>query len=397
MKKVGFVVLFFLSVVLLAGCQEAKPTFVVEVRDIQGEIMFSENVMYPLDTELSLFEIIDEAIELDYDMTQWGPYIKGIEGFYPMDFGINYNYYLGLYVNDEESMTGISDVDYEEDMIISFRESSMLSTFDVSIDLWIHSFIETMLDTYISQAAMSQHVVSAMKQLELYGYLDVSWDEFSYPDVLVDTVSNQFKSAIRNKVLNQDITTIETALLAANPTNPYDAVTLMNALYAIYGRNAQAKREEIATYLVANNPEYMDADFAAMALSAVSTIKSSELLTTYIDDMVTYIEEAQIKEGISSWGSANASSTASAILGLLSVGLDPRSEAFTVEEIDLLEALMTFIKDTGFKYLLTDENADLAFSTPQAFAALVSYKIYRDQSTNWSDQSFNLWDLSVKE
>ena len=397
MKKLGFVMLFFLSMMLLAGCQEVESSFVVEVRDIQGEIVFSEELIYPEDTDLSLFEIIDESVELDYDVTQWGPYIKGIEGFYPMDYGVTFNYYLGLYVNDEESMIGIADVDYEEDMIISFRESSMLSALDVAIDLWINSFVSDMLGTYIGSAGISQHVVAAMKQLELYGYYDVKWTDFSFPDVLVDTVSNAFKSALRNKVLGQSTETIESALADMNPTNPYDAVSMINAIDVLFGQNEQLKRDELITYLVNNNPDYMDADFAAMALTAVSHVGSDEDMTTYIDDMVAYIADAQVKEGISSWGNANASSTASAILGLIAVGQNPRGESFTVEDIDLVEALMTFAKETGFKYLMTDVDADLAFSTPQAFAALVSYKIYRDFHTSWETQSFNLWNLNLNE
>ena len=397
MKKLGFVMLFFLSMMLLAGCQEVESSFVVEVRDIQGEIVFSEELIYPEDTDLSLFEIIDESVELDYDVTQWGPYIKGIEGFYPMDYGVTFNYYLGLYVNDEESMIGIADVDYEEDMIISFRESSMLSALDVAIDLWINSFVSDMLETYIGSAGISQHVVAAMKQLELYGYYDVKWTDFSFPDVLVDTVSNAFKSALRNKVLGQSTETIESALADMNPTNPYDAVSMINAIDVLFGQNEQLKRDELITYLVNNNPDYMDADFAAMALTAVSHVGSDEDMTTYIDDMVAYIADAQVKEGISSWGNANASSTASAILGLIAVGQNPRGESFTVEDIDLVEALMTFAKETGFKYLMTDVDADLAFSTPQAFAALVSYKIYRDFHTSWETQSFNLWNLNLNE
>lgn len=397
MKKLGFVMLFFLSMMLLAGCQEVESSFVVEVRDIQGEIVFSEELIYPEDTDLSLFEIIDESVELDYDVTQWGPYIKGIEGFYPMDYGVTFNYYLGLYVNDEESMIGIADVDYEEDMIISFRESSMLSALDVAIDLWINSFVSDMLETYIGSAGISQHVVAAMKQLELYGYYDVKWTDFSFPDVLVDTVSNAFKSALRNKVLGQSTETIESALADMNPTNPYDAVSMINAIDVLFGQNEQLKRDELVTYLINNNPDYMDADFAAMALTAVSHVGSDEDMTTYIDDMVAYIADAQVKEGISSWGNANASSTASAILGLIAVGQNPRGESFTVEDIDLVEALMTFAKETGFKYLMTDVDADLAFSTPQAFAALVGYKIYRDFHTSWETQSFNLWNLSLNE
>lgn len=394
MKKLGLIVLFFLSVVFLAGCQETKLTLVVEVKDISDTLIVSKEIEFPSNSELSLFEIIDEAIELDYAETAYGPYIQGVEGFYPMDFGASFNYYLSLYVNGAESMVGLSDVEYSEDMVITFREASMLSSFDVSIDLWIKSFIENSLTTYISETGISQHVVSALKQLENYGYVDINWNDFSYPEVKTDTLSNLFKSTLSLKVRDLALTEVESALLAINPTNPYDAVTYLNTLDVIYGKAVNSKRAEVATYLQNNNPEYMDADFAAMALTAVAN-HQDDAFNSYILNMTNYIKDAQTNAGIESWGSANASSTASAILGLLAVGIDPRSEAFTVADVDLIEALMTFAFEGGFKYTLQDTKTDLAFSTPQAFSALVAYKIYRDHKATWEVDSMNLWDLSI--
>ena len=396
MKKVGLIVLFFLSVVFLAGCQETKSTFVVEVKDISDTLIVSKEIQFPSNSELSLIEIIDEAIELDYMETAYGPFIQGVEGFYPMDFGASFNYYLSLYVNGAESMVGLSDVEYSEDMVITFKETSMLSPFDVSIDLWIESFIQNSLNTYISETGISQHVVSALKQLENYGYVNISWSDFSYPEVKTDTLSNLFKSALSLKVKDLALTDIEQALLDVSPTNPYDAVTYLNTLDVIYGKVENSRRAEIATYLKNNNPEFMDADFAAMALSAVSNHQDDEF-NSYILDMTNFIKDAQTVAGIESWGSANASSTASAILGLLAVGIDPRSEAYTVSDIDLLEALMTFVFEGGFKYTLQDTKADLAFSTPQAFSALVAYKIYRDHKATWEIDQMNLWDLSIND
>ena len=134
----------------------------------------------------------------------------------------------------------------------------------------------------------------------------------------------------------------------------------------------------------------MDADYAAMALTAVSSVRESENGTQIINAMVTYIKDSMSKDGVVSWGNANASSTAAVILGLLAIGEDPRSEAYTVDGVDLMEALMLYQGDAGFKYLQADTNDDLAFSTPQAFAALVAYKIVRDQLA-YSTHQLNLW------
>lgn len=397
MKKVWFIVLFFLSLVVLAGCQAEEASFVVEIKDLSGEVISTHDINYPEDTSLSVFELMDEELDIDYSTSQWGVMINGIEGFYPKEYGITYNYYLGLYVNGEMSMVGIDQVTYEEDMVISFIESTMLSELDVTIDQWLVDFTDGFRSEYISTEGINQYVLSALIQLDLYGYTWASLDGLNYPPLANDTIGNQFRTALIQKAFGLATGDTEAALLALTPANPYEAVTYMNTLDLLFGDASSENRMTVANYLVNNLPEYMDADYAGMALGAISSIQNEVLVQTYQQNMIDYIKNAQTKDGITSWGSANASSTSQAIIGLYAVGEDPRGESYTKDDMDLVEALMTFIGEDGFKYLLNDENDDMAFSTPQAFAALALYKIYRDQHYNWSSPVLNLWHLASNE
>ena len=397
MKKLGLLVLFFLSIVLLAGCQEAEPTadtFLVEVRDFSGTVLLSQEVEYPENTELGLVELIDEVIDLDYELSQWGAFIKGVGGHYPKEYGLTYNYYWGLYVNDEMSLTGLDQITYEEDMVISLREQTMLSTLDLEIDAWIEHFIHTHTNDYINETVMSQYVLAALKQLDAYGYDTPDLSSLTYPTFNGTDVSSVFKNALVMKSTNQTITeTMLTDFLALTPANPYEAVTYLNAFDLLFQTTAHDKRNAVIAQLKLEQPTFMDADYAAMAIQAVSSVKDSEDGLLVINAMTTYINDYLSKDGVVSWGNANASSTAAVILGLLSIGIDPRSEAYTVEGVDLIESLMQYQGQSGFKYLLADTNDDLAFSTPQAFAALVAYKIVRDQ-LHWSTKQLNLWLIS---
>ncbi|MEF3694336.1 MAG: transposase, partial [Candidatus Cloacimonadota bacterium] len=94
---------------------------------------------------------------------------------------------------------------------------------------------------------------------------------------------------------------------------------------------------------------WQEADYAAMALGAISSIQNEVLVQSFQSDMITYIKNAQAEAGITSWGNANASSTAQAIIGLLAVGENPRGENYTINEVDLVEALMTFMGENGFR------------------------------------------------
>jgi hypothetical protein len=109
-----------------------------------------------------------------------------------------------------------------------------------------------------------------------------------------------------------------------------------------------------------------------------------------VDTYIAYLNENQTPEGIESWGSSNAASTAMVILGLVAQGIHPRSEGFTVEDVDLIEALINYYTEDGFNWLMNSEEVDLMFSTPQAFAALVAYKIYRDV---WGNPPVYLYDI----
>jgi hypothetical protein len=51
---------------------------------------------------------------------------------------------------------------------------------------------------------------------------------------------------------------------------------------------------------------------------------------------------------------------------------------------------MAYELNGGFKWMITDENPDLMFSTPQAFSALVAYKLSRDI---WGFPATHLFDL----
>lgn len=394
MKKIGLWLLFFLSIVLLAGCQEDQDTFTVEVRDLSGEVVMSEEVVYPKDTTLSLLELIDEAVDLDYTTSQWGAFIQGVAGFYPTEYGITYNYYLGLYVNDEMSSTGLDVITYKEDMVISFRETTMLSEFDLAIDMWILSFIDNLLDTYISQEALSQHVLAALILLNEHGYNVFDMNTLTYPNSAVDSMGNLLKSALAAYAQDEAMNSLEDALLAMTPTNPYDAVTFLNAYDVLFRMEVSTKQTDVISYLLANDPTFMDADFAGMALSAVSSRRNNLDVSHYITRMIAEITNNQTSTGISAWGNPNASSTASSIIGLYAVGEDPRSQTYTVEDVDLVEALWSYRGTSGFKYLSSDTQDDLAFSTPQAFSALVLYKIYRDQHLGWTSPILNLWSFS---
>lgn len=90
---------------------------VIEVLDIDGDIMSSQSILYfKGDTLIRLIENNFDGVMIEE--TAYGPFLKGIEGYItPNDFST----YLSLYVNNEYSMQGISQIRPSNNMIISIR------------------------------------------------------------------------------------------------------------------------------------------------------------------------------------------------------------------------------------------------------------------------------------
>lgn len=395
MKKIMFAVLVLFGLVILAGCQESgELSFNLEVIDLSGSALLSEDIIFDEDDASNVVDLIDEAVGLDYSSSSYGTFVNGLADFYPTEYEVTYNYYYALYVNDEMSLTGIDNVVLEDGMKISFVETTMLDEIDVKVDQLIQSFLDYYYDTYVNDQIFEFHVLAAIRQLNLYGYvsplLTASTVSFPAENLTRDTIANTLKTTVFEKSLSLNLDDTTTALSGFEASNTWDACSLLTALTMSDG--SQTQIDSVLSDLVATAGlnSYLDADYAGMVLLALAQYKDNPATTATIDFMINYIQTMLTADGIEAYGNPNASSTAAVILGLVSQGINPRGEAYTTEGIDLIEALMNYEINSAYKWLLTDEQADMAFSTPQVFSALVAYKIYRDV---WGNPAFDLFNF----
>ena len=233
------------------------------------------------------------------------------------------------------------------------------------------------------------YVLAAINQLDLHGYMGpvllTDLIPNSYLLMERETIANTFKMTIVEKAYQRNLDDTKTALSGFVADNPYDAATLLNALTMTDGSSTQISD---LINILTSTPSFMDADYAGMILLALAPYIDNQLTTQTIADMTAYIQTVLTETGVESWGNANSSSTATVILGLVAHGINPRSTTYSTNDVDLIEALLTYELDGAYKWLLADEQADMAFSTPQVFSALVAYKIYRDI---YGNPAFNLF------
>lgn len=412
MKKILAVLTVFSTMLLLAGCQqpiettpvESSPlptetdlqTLTVLVYDIEDALMFEEVITYEAGDERTTLELIEDHVEIIYaTFDGLGVFVYGVGGFFPTEYNVTYNYFLKLYVDGTESMMGIDQIALEDGMTITFKEATFLDPVDIMVDQVIYHFINTHLESYVQSTYMHHDVLAAIAKLYTMGYAlpdFLGWtslDIGTYIDGLgTETIAQNFKKLIIQKIYGQDFSETLTNIEAFEATNVYDASTLLQALFV--GHSISEQIDTLVASLLTTTPTFMDPDYVGMFMQAMSphgdALASTDIMETYLN----YLYEQQTIDGISSYGSANAASTATVILGLVAQGIHPRSEAFTVDGIDLIEALLAYHTEDGFKWLLTSDTPDLDFSTPQAFAALVVYKIYRD---TWENPPIYLYDV----
>lgn len=366
--------------------------FYVSLLDLEGTTLINETIEFDAEDETPIIELIDGVVQLDYTVFDFGTMINGIGGFYPKEYGASYNYYYQIIVDGTPIMTGLDQVVYEDDMTIEFVETSTLSALDQQVDDFIYDFIENHASTYITDTAIDYSVLAAIYQLDMKNYIELDVTElYAYENISITqepladlSVGNLMRLAIYMTIENLDKTALKDHLLTLDVTNAYELTSYLQAL-SILG----VTDNDTALSLISNSLE--DPDFIGMAYTALYGYETLEGFDTYMTDSYTYIATTLSEDGVVSWGNANASSTAQLILGLVAQGINPQDEAYQTNAVGLIAALMAYEKDGRFKWMLTDNDPDLMFSTPQAFSALVAYKLSRDI---WGFPATHLFDLA---
>ncbi len=129
-----------------------------------------------------------------------------------------------------------------------------------------------------------------------------------------------------------------------------------------------------------------DPDLTANAIQALAPYyEDNAAVKEAVDRALQALSDIQNPDGsYSSWGTQNACSTAQVLTAITILGLDPRTDSrFVKNGYTLIDALGDFyLSGGGFHYDLSSRDMDAAFSTVQAFYALISYdRMSQNQNT----------------
>ncbi|AIK39834.1 prenyltransferase-like family protein [Bacillus pseudomycoides] len=146
------------------------------------------------------------------------------------------------------------------------------------------------------------------------------------------------------------------------------------------------------TYNVeSSKKEASNIDVTGMVLSALAPYQKQPEVKQAVKKAVKYLSNKQLNTGgFEADGQENSNSVAQAIIGLTITGIDPTSEAFTKNNVNAVQNLISYQLANGeFKWLPSDEEGS-SMATEQALLALVQYKAFvngKGSIYDWTNSS----------
>ena len=416
-KKLFYFLFVFLLVFTFAGCtkketeetvaptktqtKQEEPTkvvtpvknesisFSIKVVDIDGEELGSKDIVTDESFDGNLFTELCKNFEVEYSNSDYGPYITSINGSV-----VDGNYYLAFYENHEYSMVGVSSAVVDDGDVFEFVVETWQPYDDVDklVDKVIYSMLKNNLNDYFLESGFSYPLLASLSKAchaESYGYslydesvynLNINYKD-NYIQAYSGDLSNEvaisplLRGAMVMNIYDSGNDTIEVGL------NKLELASLNNLFVAPYylmacSLNGTTPNSELMDSYEALLEYEKGSDSILLALQAYQLYASDfENFATVSEDVLAKQSAFLTENGFNDeWGGVNSCSTAQLILTLLAYGKDVRS----YNDVDLVNVLLSYYKDGAFLYQADSTEADMLYSSPQAFAALISYKLCRD-------------------
>lgn len=343
----------------------------------------SKTVGYNDDFEGTLFDLLNQNLDVGYSDSEYGKYIYSLEDLSPKTGA-----YISFSKNGVPSMTGVELSTFEDGDIFSF-EVIWWDTFQENVDDVIQLFIENHASNYVNSESVDYNVLLGLNLLGIENdFVSKNDVELLINNSTLVYVQDYFKAIMMLNSVDSDVSALIQELNVIVTPGPYGQTA-----YGLLALDSVESTEDYSAFvtdaladLETTTPYDLGLDAGGISLVALSNYTDvDDLLAEYI----TWINNSQLDSGgvmtrETTWGETtypgteNASSISQVILGLLAQGVDPTGSLFSKTEGNLVSRLLEFSTDTGsFDYVFGDElTEDLYFSTPQAFLALVSYQVY---------------------
>ena len=343
----------------------------------------SKTVGYNDDFEGSAFDLLNANFTVGFSVSDFGTYIYSLENLNPTTGN-----YISLAKNGEPSMVGIDGVTYEDGDIIEFSilwyDASEKAVFD-----GVHLFLNNQVANYVNATSIDYNVLAGLALLGKTTDYITKEEATTYVEGLtLTTVADYYKAITILKSVDADASALYTDLSEMVTPGAYGQTAYGLLALSNSDLDYTAFLQSALTDLSTVSPYDSGLDTGGISVVALSLHVEETGVQALVDDYVNWIKMDQLETGgiktrDSVWGDTtypgteNAASMSQVILALLANDIDPTGTDFTKTSGDLMSRLCEFQNvDGSFNWLIDAEDADLAFSTPQAFLALAAYYTY---------------------
>ncbi|MCK5761316.1 MAG: peptidase [Candidatus Izimaplasma sp.] len=359
----------------------------------------SKTAGYDDDFTGNLFDLLDDNFTVGYTDSEWGKFIYSLDHLSPKTGA-----FISFSRNSEPSMVGVEASLFEDEDVFSF-EVMWWDMTQKAVDDAIQLFLLNYASEYVNDEVLDYNVISALSLLGLADdYVTVTEVEALVNAATLTTTNDYFKAIIQLQSVGANSDTLITDLNTIVAVGPYGQTA-----YGLLALDSNPHTVDYSAFVTAAltdlntiTPYDLGLDAGGISLVALSNYTSETGVDTLISEYSTWISTSQLDTGGVKtrdvvWGETtypgteNAASMSQVILGLIANDINPTSTEYTKSDNNLITRLLDYQTDTGsFDWVLGDEfDEDLAFSTPQAFLALVTYQIYANTYEAVNPYDFN--------
>ncbi len=345
----------------------------------------SKTIGYNDEFDGTLFDLLDEKLEVGYSEFEYGKYIYSLEDLSPKTGA-----YISFSKNGVPSMVGVELSTFEDGDLFAF-EVVWWDSLQESVDELIQLFIENHASNYVNNESVDYNVLLGLNLLGITNdYVTSEEVEALVNASTLTYVGDYFKAIMKMNAAGLDSSELINELNSSSNLIPG---AYGQTAYGLLALDSISTSEDYSSFVTAaltdletTTPYDLGLDAGGISLVALSNYTGVDVL---ISDYTTWVSTTQLDSGgvitrdviwgeTTYPGTENASSMSQIILGMIANGIDPTGLDYTKGTNNLISRLLEFSTETGsFDYVFGDElTEDLAFSTPQAFLALVTYQVY---------------------
>ena len=280
---------------------------------------------------------------------------------------------------------------------ISTSSSSVEPTLLDRVDATIEAFVDHYGAYYLQPETYDYQVVAAMKDLDVLSQYSTDTAALSTHILASDTSSltlgQWYKSIVTLQSLDVDVSTfvdahLDTLLASSSSIGQYSSPTTLWITTLLDHENYDSYQQAALNDLTqTNTPRLNDIDWGASIALSLFLHREDPAVATVLEEYFTWLPTVQEEDGAFienyAWSVANAAIIANVMLTLVAFEMDPCAVPFTTGSQSMVEKLLSYSNPDGsFQYGSSDEDPDLAFTTPLAFTALVAYQQFVNHLSN---------------